>query len=279
MAGKIEGQNSYKIMKIKTSCLLLFCCLLFLFASQAAGISGLLNINTATEKELQELPYIGEKKAKAIIHYRSRHESFERLEDLLEVTEIGPKSFEAIKPYLILTGVTSLKSEQDGKNTSRLRKKIITQPGQIRILPDKEYYDTLTSLIQHARHRIDLAMFVFKTTKSPKNRPALLVNELIRARAKRVEVNVVLEKSGYADNINKENKKVAQKLRKNGIKVRFDGTKTTSHAKMVVVDSRYCLVGSHNFTHSALAYNNEFSLLIDSTVLAGEMLRYMDTIR
>ncbi len=266
-------------MKIKTSFLLLLCCLLFLFPSQAAAISGLLNINTATENELQELPYIGERKAKAIIRYRSRHGSFKRLEDLLEITEIGPKSFEAIRPYLILTGVTSLKFKQDGKNTCRLRKKIITQPGQIRILPDKEYYDTLTSLIQHARHRIDLAMFVFKTTKSPKNRPALLVNELIRARAKRVEVNVVLEKSGYADNINKENEKVAKKLRKKGIKVRFDDPKTTSHAKMVVVDSRYCLVGSHNFTHSALAFNNEFSLLIDSTVLAEEMLRYINTIQ
>ena len=266
-------------MKIKSSFLLLFCCLLFLFPSQAAGVSGLLNINTATEKELQELPYIGEKKAKAIVRYRNRHGSFEQLEDLLEVSEIGPKSFEAIKPYLILTGSTNLKTEQVNKSASRLRKKIITQPGQIRILPDKEYYDTLTSLIQHARHRIDLAMFVFKTTKSPKNRPALLVNELIRARAKRVEVNVVLEKSGYADNINKENEKVAKKLRKKGIKVRLDDPKTTSHVKMVVVDNRYCLVGSHNLTHSALAFNNEFSLLIDSTVLAGEMLRYMNTIR
>ena len=180
-------------MKTKTSFLLLFCCLLFLFPSQAAAISGLLNINTATEKELQELPYIGEKKAKAIVRYRSRHGSYAQLEDLLQVSEIGPKSFEAIRPYLILTGVTSIQSEQDGKSTSRLRKKIITQPGQIRILPDKEYYDTLTSLIQHARHRIDLAMFVFKTTKSPKNRPSLLVNELIRARKKGVVVNVVLE--------------------------------------------------------------------------------------
>ncbi len=266
-------------MKAKTSFLLLFCCLLFFFTNQAAGISGLLNINTATEKDLQELPYIGDKKSKAIIRYRSRHESFVRLEDLLEVTEIGPKSFEAIRPYLILTGVTSIQSEQNGKNISRLRKKIITQPGQIRILPDREYYDTLTSLIQHARHRIDLAMFVFKTTKSPKNRPALLAKELIRARKKGVMINVVLEKSGYADNINKENLKVAKRLRKKGIKVRFDDPKTTSHAKMVVVDSRYCLVGSHNFTHSALTYNNEFSLLIDSTVLAEEMLQYMDTIQ
>ena len=265
--------------QIKTSFLLLLCCLLFLFPGWAAGLGGLLNINTATEKELRELPYIGEKKARAIVQHRSRHGSFGQLEDLLEVTEIGPKSFEAIRPYLTLTGPTRLTTEQNGKSASRLRKKILTQPGQIRILPGKEYYDVLTSLIQHADQRIDLAMFLFKTTKSPKNRPSLLVNELIRARGKGVEVNIVLEKSGYDENINRENLKVAKKLRKKGIIVRFDDPKTTSHTKMVVIDSHYCLVGSHNLTHSALAYNNEFSLLIDSSVLAEEMLRYMDTIR
>ena len=58
-------------------------------------------------------------------------------------------------------------------------------------------------------------------------------------------------------------------LRRNKISVYFDSRKTTTHTKIVVIDKRFCFIGSHNMTHSALAYNHEFSLLIDNLSLAG----------
>ena len=241
------------------------------------ALSGKLNLNQATTSQLEELPYIGAKKAGAIVRYRKSHGPFQRLDDLLLVDEIGLNTFAAIKSYLTVSGPTTFREtagEPGGR--TRLRKKIITRPGQIIVLADREYYDTLTSLIQHARQRIDMTMFIFKTTSSPRNRAVLLVKELGRAAARKTRIRVILEKSDYDDNLNKENSKVAKKLRKKGIKVIFDSPKTTTHAKLVVVDRRYCLVGSHNLTHSALAYNHELSLLVDSRDLAEELLKYMD---
>ena len=57
----------------------------------------------------------------------------------------------------------------------------------------------------------------------------------------------------------------------------FESPKTTTHNKMVVIDRRYAIVGSHNFTQSALKYNHELSLLVDDRELAGKLITYMET--
>lgn len=64
------------------------------------GESNLVNINTATEEELEALPGIGSSKAKAIIEYREKNGEFKTIEDLKNVEGIGTKMYEAIKEYI-----------------------------------------------------------------------------------------------------------------------------------------------------------------------------------
>lgn len=56
----------------------------------------LINLNTATSEELQQLPGIGEVKAQAIIDYRIKHNGFRYKEDLLGVEGIGSKIYEKL---------------------------------------------------------------------------------------------------------------------------------------------------------------------------------------
>lgn len=58
---------------------------------------GLINLNTATEDELTELPGIGPAKAAAIVAHRTENGPFESAEQLMDVTGIGEKSFEQLK--------------------------------------------------------------------------------------------------------------------------------------------------------------------------------------
>lgn len=60
------------------------------------------NLNTATEAELETLPGIGPKKAQAILEYRETHGFFSSYEALLDVDGIGPATLERLKPYLTL---------------------------------------------------------------------------------------------------------------------------------------------------------------------------------
>ena len=64
--------------------------------------TGKININTASQAELMELDGIGETKAKAIIEYREKNGSFKQLEDLMNVTGIGEKTFEKLKEKISL---------------------------------------------------------------------------------------------------------------------------------------------------------------------------------
>ena len=61
-----------------------------------------ININTASEKELQRLPQIGPAKAKLITEYRNKNGKFNNIEDLLKIKGIGKKTLEKLKPYLLI---------------------------------------------------------------------------------------------------------------------------------------------------------------------------------
>ncbi|MBQ6860029.1 MAG: helix-hairpin-helix domain-containing protein [Clostridia bacterium] len=57
----------------------------------------LININKASEEELQKLTGIGESTAKKIINYREEYGKFKTIEDIKNVSGIGDAKFEAIK--------------------------------------------------------------------------------------------------------------------------------------------------------------------------------------
>ncbi len=61
-----------------------------------------INPNSADAGQLERLPYIGPKTARAIIRYRQEHGAFKTIEELDNVKRIGPKTIERIRPYLII---------------------------------------------------------------------------------------------------------------------------------------------------------------------------------
>ncbi len=69
-------------------------------SSTPAATSLLLDLNRATEAELQQLPGIGPSRAHDIVAYRESHGPFASIEEIQQVPGIGPTTYERIAPYL-----------------------------------------------------------------------------------------------------------------------------------------------------------------------------------
>ncbi|HEP1804598.1 TPA: helix-hairpin-helix domain-containing protein [Streptococcus suis] len=68
--------------------------------SQEEKNSNLVNLNTATETDLQTISGIGAKRAADIIAYREANGGFKSVDDLNNVSGIGDKTMESIRPYV-----------------------------------------------------------------------------------------------------------------------------------------------------------------------------------
>ena len=88
-----------------------FAALLLGLAMAAFNAMAAVNVNTATQEQLETLNGIGPSKAKAIIDYRTKNGPFKTVEDLDKVPGIGEGVIGKIKSDVTLTGATTVKAE------------------------------------------------------------------------------------------------------------------------------------------------------------------------
>jgi competence protein ComEA len=69
-------------------------------SASASGPTTLVNLNLATESELESLPEVGPVTAQAILAWRDQHGGFTSVDELLEVDGIGPATLDQVKPYV-----------------------------------------------------------------------------------------------------------------------------------------------------------------------------------
>ena len=62
--------------------------------------TGALDLNHASQSQLEELPGVGPVTAQAILTWRQQHGRFSRIEELQEVDGIGPKTYAQIAPHV-----------------------------------------------------------------------------------------------------------------------------------------------------------------------------------
>jgi competence protein ComEA len=71
-------------------------------ASASAAPGSLVSINSADVTTLETIPGIGPVKAAAIVGYRDEIGAFTSLDELMQVSGIGPATLESIRPYVTL---------------------------------------------------------------------------------------------------------------------------------------------------------------------------------
>lgn len=111
---------------------------------------------------------------------------------------------------------------------------------------------------------------------SPSNR---IVDELCRAAARGVQVQVLLEGGEDFVDLSRDNRTTAAYLTACGVMVRFDEPGTTMHAKCLIVDRRDVLVSSANWSYYSLVHNVEAGVaVLGAPELAHPLADWFDTL-
>ena len=156
------------------------------------------------------------------------------------------------------------------------RRAVAVLDSSVTILRDRDYLPALKDAFDKAKKEITLSFYHFKIKDSQNSDPDIILASLIRASRRGVKVLVLLEQGRDPGEGNtQENMQTLERLKKVGVTVYLDSPATTTHTKMAVVDGKYTFVGSHNLTQSALRYNHEISVLIESPQVATEALNYI----
>lgn len=147
---------------------------------------------------------------------------------------------------------------------------------KVTLLRDRQFFHTLQHHLAGATDQIVMGMFLFKTSGYFSNRADIILEALIAAKKRGVDVRVLLEKTDRShDSLDRQNMATSKKLRQHSVNVVFDSPETTTHTKVIVIDKRFVFLGSHNLTHSALFYNHELSVMIDDPDLAQDVIQYL----
>ena len=92
--------------------LLVFAALLVIalpgFAAEGRRV---VNVNSANAEQLALLPRVGPSVAQRIVDFRKENGPFKSPEDLMLVQGIGEKTYQLLKPYLAVSGETTLKEK------------------------------------------------------------------------------------------------------------------------------------------------------------------------
>ncbi len=150
----------------------------------------------------------------------------------------------------------------------------------VQLVTDAQYFQIAKKMIQEAKHSIQVMMFEMGYYDRNPNTPSnLLIRELINAKKRGVNVEVVLEVREGEDRTAKRNRHTGKILSEGGVEVIYDSLFKTTHAKCMVVDGKLTLLGSTNWTYYALTNNHEASVLIRSKEVAKAFVDYFNQVK
>jgi len=145
----------------------------------------------------------------------------------------------------------------------------------VKDISDRNYEEAVIGLLDGAKVSIVMSMYNISLGTKANNPVKLLLNDLLEARGRGVSVTLYLNTRfrdvGKGGAFFVENP-VFKKLEDAGCVIHLMPSNRTLHDKLIVVDSRYVVEGSANWSISALRANFESSTLIDSPDLARAKL-------
>ena len=149
--------------------------------------------------------------------------------------------------------------------------------GTTDLLVAREYLSRVPAMMESAQFSIKVIQFVVQIKgKSAKMSSRELGIKLAAKIRDGVRVQTLLNSAGGGVRAPALNRQAAKWLSERGVEVRTPGPERTFHAKMIIIDDRIAIVGSHNWTPYALDRNFEVSVVVRDPACVGKLTRHFD---
>lgn len=145
------------------------------------------------------------------------------------------------------------------------------------VMNDRQYYQAAFELLQSANKSIHMSMYVvfwYEDNNEIKN----LVNILTTKAKSGLDVKVFFDTDPGNQMVTSNNTLTAQYLINNGVQVKFDSQSVTTHTKLIIIDSKIVIIGSTNWSYSAVNRNHEANVAIVDEKLAEKYEEYFSAL-
>ncbi len=148
----------------------------------------------------------------------------------------------------------------------------LTDVEEIKYIGNREYIPNVIETIKKAQHTIDIVMYSAGYYPThPEGPDRMLYGAMFDAVKRGVRVRVIIESASWNLSNTRKNEIAANYMKEGGVQIFWDPPDITTHSKIVIVDTLYCVVGSTNWTYYAFTHNNESSLMVKSREFGERM--------
>ena len=142
-----------------------------------------------------------------------------------------------------------------------------------------QYYPALIDLIKQAKVSIDVAQYNFTFRRWERNNCITQITEaLMTAQRRGVIVRVLFSNQSINHAITQANQRTLKKLGSAGVQAKMTMINPVLHAKLIIVDNEFVMIGSHNLTGRSLLSNYETSVILRSREVAQTYKDYFNII-
>jgi len=147
----------------------------------------------------------------------------------------------------------------------------VWSPAQVSEASDRAYEPTAIRLMDHAERSIAMAMYLIQETRDDRHPVNRLLKDLVEAAQRGVHVELYLNTRFSGGRVDLKSRWLTR-LRAAGGQIIALPAHRRLHDKLLIVDERYVLEGSTNWSVEALKNNWESDTLMDAPALAQQKL-------
>ena len=176
------------------------------------------------------------------------------------------KLFFALIVLIFLVSCTFISTLQVSRGPVKL------EGDSIAAVTDRDYFPLASQAIASSEDSIRMIIYNMNYYVSyPDSSVNLLIGALGDAAARGVDVRVIVDG-------NATEKPVLSILKESGVNIKFDSKDTTTHAKLIIIDSKIVIIGSTNWSYYSVEKNHEANVVINSPELAQQFEAYFNGI-